>query len=241
MRFLDQVFERPGEAGYLLDFSNRTFSEFFNNELNVKIDDPAFQQSGTSKMNRFRCFLRSVNDTTAANALRALWEYRQTLGQDYQREDDASFEARLRTLLERLDGHAAPPPPPPPPSNAVRLQELRHDLLELSKLDPHPRGFAFEKFLKALFDANGLAGRDSFRLRGEQIDGSFLLGHETYLFEAKWQNLLVGASDLRGFNGKVTDKIACREGSLSAIAAFPMMACMPSAKARAWSVWMDST
>ena len=61
-RPLDQVFERPGEAGYLLDFSNRTFSEFFRDELGVDIDDEAFQQSGTSKMNRFRCFVQPVND-----------------------------------------------------------------------------------------------------------------------------------------------------------------------------------
>ena len=125
MRFLDQVFERPDEAGYLLDFSNRTFSEFFRDELSVDIDDAVFQQSGTSKMNRFRCFLRSVNDKTAANALWALWDYRATLSGRFRRNDIGDAETRFRTLLERLDGKnpAPPAPPQPPPSNAVRLQE----------------------------------------------------------------------------------------------------------------------
>lgn len=214
MKFLDQVFERPGEAGYLLDFSNRTFSEFFKDELNVDIDDAAFQQSGTSKMNRFRCFLRSVNDNIAANVLRALWEYRGTLSDRYRRDDLGDAETRFRTLLERLEGKTSvpPAPPEPAPTNAVRLQELRHDLLDLSKLAPHPRGFAFEKFLKSLFDVSGLAGRDSFRLRGEQVDGSFQLGHQTYLLEAKWQNHPVDAGELRGFNGKVEEKTAWSRG-----------------------------
>ena len=33
-----------------------------------------------------------------------------------------------------------------------------------------------------------LEAREAFRLRGEQIDGSFVLGHETYVLEAKWQS-----------------------------------------------------
>ena len=61
-------------------------------------------------------------------------------------------------------------------------------------------------FLKELFDANGMAGRPSFRVIGEQIDGSFELIGETYLLEAKWVNKPVDAADLRSFNAKVEDK-----------------------------------
>jgi hypothetical protein len=46
------------------------------------------------------------------------------------------------------------------------------------QLAAQPRGYAFEKFLKDLFDTFGLQAREAFRLRGEQIDGSFLLGQE---------------------------------------------------------------
>ena len=79
-------------------------------------------------------------------------------------------------------------------------------------LDPQPRGYAFEKFLKELFDANGMAGRASFRLVGEQIDGSFEIMGETYLLEAKWTNQQVGAADLRSFNAKVEDKASWSRG-----------------------------
>ena len=62
--------------------------------------------------------------------------------------------------------------------------------------------------LKALFDASGLGARAAFRLIGEQIDGSFQLSGETYLLEAKWTDLRMGAADLRSFNAKLEDKAA---------------------------------
>ncbi|RWO88374.1 hypothetical protein [Mesorhizobium sp.] len=71
---------------------------------------------------------------------------------------------------------------------AAQVSLLSQQLLEVSKLAPQPRGYAFEKFLHDLFAAYNLAPRGSFRLTGEQIDGSFALEGETYLLEAKWQN-----------------------------------------------------
>ena len=41
---------------------------------------------------------------------------------------------------------------------------------------PQKRGFEFERFLNAMFAAYGLSPRSSFRLVGEQIDGSFTTG-----------------------------------------------------------------
>lgn len=92
------------------------------------------------------------------------------------------------------------------------LASLKAQLLEVSQLEPQPRGYALEGFLKVLFDANGLAGRASFRLVGEQIDGSFELAGETYLLEAKWTARQIGVADLRAFNGKVENKAAWSRG-----------------------------
>ena len=86
------------------------------------------------------------------------------------------------------------------------------DLIDLSKFEPQPRGFAFEKFLKTLFDTFGLEAREPFRLRGEQIDGSFLLSSETYLLEAKWQSAPCNIGDLHTFHGKVEQKAAWSRG-----------------------------
>jgi hypothetical protein len=53
-------------------------------------------------------------------------------------------------------------------------------LMEISILSPQERGLRFEGFLSDLFAAFDLAPRGSFRLVGEQIDGSFRLHTETY-------------------------------------------------------------
>lgn len=89
---------------------------------------------------------------------------------------------------------------------------LIQSLLDLSKLAPQPRGYAFEKFLPEFFDAFKLAPRGSFKLRGEQIDGTFVLHHETYLLEAKWQNDRTGSGELRSFAGQVSDKATWSRG-----------------------------
>ena len=55
------------------------------------------------------------------------------------------------------------------------VAELQPQLMSLQSMEPQPRGYAFEAFLSRLFQQFGLAPRGSFRLRGEQIDGSFRL------------------------------------------------------------------
>lgn len=59
MMFLDDLFEMGG--GYVLNFSNSTFSRFFADELNVDIDDPMYAYQGGSKGKRLRCFLQKVD------------------------------------------------------------------------------------------------------------------------------------------------------------------------------------
>lgn len=98
------------------------------------------------------------------------------------------------------------------PLSAADFGNLKSKLLDISQLAPQPRGYAFEKFLQNLFEAHGLAPRSSFRLVGEQIDGSFELASEIYLVEAKWQNAQTGAGELHAFGGKVGGKAAWARG-----------------------------
>jgi hypothetical protein len=85
-------------------------------------------------------------------------------------------------------------------------ERLATRLTELEKLPPQARGFAFEGFLDALFAVFGLSPRKSFRLVGEQIDGSFELNANTYLVEAKWQEPPIGNRELQSFAGTVRTK-----------------------------------
>ena len=89
---------------------------------------------------------------------------------------------------------------------------LRQDLLEVSQLPPQKRGYEFERFLNALFAAYKLAPRGSFRLVGEQIDGSFQFHGETYLVEARWRDAKADERDLLGLSGTVAGKAKWSRG-----------------------------
>jgi hypothetical protein len=217
IKLLDEIFEMGG--GYVLDFSNQTFSEFFNEELGINIDDPAYETSGTSKAKRLRFYLRQASTSNVLKVILALWEYRESLRRrSGQEETMMNAKAELFLLIRNLGGKPQVDVSPQPTQRGfTKLSDevasnLLNQLIKVSALAPHPRGFAFEKFLKELFDANGMDGRSSFRVVGEQLDGSFEMSGETYLLEAKWTNKPVDASDLRSFNAKVEDKASWSRG-----------------------------
>jgi hypothetical protein len=219
MRLIDDLFGMGG--GYVLDFSDRTFAAFFAEELHINIDEPRYSAEGTSKAKRLRYFLKTCDPSIRTRTLLALWEYREANRRRNRAEERIpGAEAEFSALIERLGGRppskAAPGASPSSTAsttiNVSAAHALRDKLLQVSRLAPQSRGFAYERFWKELFDANGLAPRASFRIVGEQIDGSFELSGETYLLEAKWTGLPVGAGDLHAFHGKVLDKAAWSRG-----------------------------
>lgn len=127
-------------------------------------------------------------------------------------------ELHDRQFLDALPRRTATTPPPAAAAqpatrpNAAERQQLADGLLALYPLVPAPRGLAFERWLNALFAAYGLAPREPFRLVGEQIDGSFVLGDATYLLEAKWTSSKIGLAELLTFDGKVGGKAQWARG-----------------------------
>lgn len=214
MMFLDDLFEMG--SGYVLNFSNSTFSRFFADELNVDIDDPIYAEQGGSKGKRLRCFLQKVDVPTVIRTLKALWEYREVIRQrDGKPETIQNAQGRLLSLINRLEGKPDMQPAgqePKPTFDRQKLIALRNDLIGLLQLAPQARGYAFESLLRDLFNVFGLEAREPFRLKGEQIDGSFLLQGETYLVEAKWQDAQTGVADLHTFHGKLEQKAAWTRG-----------------------------
>lgn len=215
MLFLDDIFDMGG--GYVLNFSDRTFSQFFAEELNIDIDDPVYTRTGGSKGKRLRCFLQTVDKPTVVRTLKALWEYREALRLRSDQADKVeNAHGRLLALIDRLEGRpenaSFARQAPTPAFGRPKLAQLKADLVSLSSLAPQPRGYAFEKFLKQFFDVYGLATQEPFRLRGEQIDGSFQFANETYLVEAKWQNQATGVAELHTFHGKIEQKAAWTRG-----------------------------
>jgi hypothetical protein len=210
MLFLDDLLKMGG--GNVLNFSDRTFAHFFAEELNIDIDSAIYRKNGSSKGKRLRCFLQAADKPTVIKSLQALWEYREAVRERAaEPEQLKDAHARLASLIERLHG-VADRAPAQPVSPKPDTSQLLADLLALSRLEPQPRGYAFEKFLRCLFNVYGLEARAAFRLCGEQIDGSLQLANETYLLEAKWQALPCGVADLRAFQGKIEERAAWTRG-----------------------------
>ncbi len=216
MPIIDKVFVMGD--GLVLNFSNRTFANFFREELQVDINHPRWAVQGGSKAKRLRYYLRKANQHTALDTLNALWEYREISGvtHDYLELDDTVRDAFFR-ILERLEAQPRTQARPSTTSSQASIDagaasSLADRLLQVAKLEPQPRGYAIEKFLNDMFNVYGLSARASFRLAGEQIDGSFVLENEIYLLEAKWTNALVDAATLRSFNAKVEDKAKWSRG-----------------------------
>ena len=125
--------------------------------------------------------------------------------------------------------------------NKEIIEKLKSDLIALTALNPQERGFAFEKFLNELFTAFKLDPRSSFRIIGEQVDGSFQLGADVYLVEAKWQNKQIDQSELLIFHGKVVGKSSWSRGLFVSYSGFTSDGLTAYSKGRSTNmIGMDS-
>lgn len=73
LRAIDTVLEMRG--GYVLDFTDRTFAEFFR-DYGVAIGDAKYRVEGDSKARRLRNFLRTTPPPLSGKVLAGLLEYR---------------------------------------------------------------------------------------------------------------------------------------------------------------------
>lgn len=198
--------------GYVLNFSDREFAQFFGSEIGVNIDDPVYAVSGTSKGKRLRMFLEKTDNATARRTLEALWAARLSfLADTGQKDPVAAAQERYQTLIGRVGSVPGGKAAAVQPSLPI-YEKLKTELIGLQSLPPHKRGYAFQAFLYGVFEAHGTDPRKSFRNRGEEIDGSFSLGGHAYLLEAKWEAKPTGASVLHAFEGKLTEKAPWARG-----------------------------
>jgi len=135
-------------------------------------------------------------------------------------------ELHDKKFLASLDVSSTQPEEKASPQIASLSEEvaaaLSKRLLGLFDFPAQRRGYEYEKFLTELFGAYGLTPRTPFRLTGEQIDGSFKLGSDIYLVEAKWQARQTGLADLLTFSGKVSGKATCSRGLFISNSGFSM-------------------
>jgi hypothetical protein len=106
-----------------------------------------------------------------------------------------------------------------------RLLELKASFARLvAAADAQQRGYELQALLGDLFAMEGLAPRGSFRLVGEEIDGSFDFQGNVYLVEARWRAALTAASGLYAFQEKVERKSAWTRGLFISVNGFTAQA-----------------
>jgi hypothetical protein len=69
LRLVDDLVDFVRGRGFVLDFSDASFSDFFATELQVDIDDPQYAEQGGSKGKRLRCFLQKCDDLCVPKTL----------------------------------------------------------------------------------------------------------------------------------------------------------------------------
>lgn len=85
----------------MLDFSDRTISEFFEDEFGIDFDNPKYAANGTLKGNRLTTFIATEDAYTVAKILRALWDRREGLiRKSGGNLSEAAEEETKRSFLE---------------------------------------------------------------------------------------------------------------------------------------------
>ena len=101
IRAVEEAVAYPQGFGYVLDFSDRTISEFFEDEFGIDFDDPKYAENGSSKRNRLTIFIAIEDAYTVAKILRALWDRREGLiRKSGGNENEAAEEETKRVFLE---------------------------------------------------------------------------------------------------------------------------------------------
>lgn len=108
MRIFEDAFDM--HSGYVLNFSDRTFAEFFEDEFGIDIYQKKYEFNGSSKAKRLRAFLAVEDPFTVSRVARALWERREQLPQ-YQKPtpQNEATKSAFFTLLERIESGSAVP------------------------------------------------------------------------------------------------------------------------------------
>jgi hypothetical protein len=117
----------------------------------------------------------------------------------------------------------------------AKREQYRAAFLQLCEMkDAQQRGFQLERFLNGFLDFEGLNPRGSFKIIGEQIDGSFAWAASTYLVEAKWVKEPVAGAEFGAFIYKIAGKTLDTRGLYISINGYsPQAMARTSAKGRA--------
>jgi Abortive infection C-terminus len=104
IKTLEEALNTGQGAGYVLDFSDRTFAAYFDDEFGIDIDHERYRANGSSKGKRLRTFLAVEDGNTAARVLRSLWDHRAAILARRGSEDTPGLGDQYFEVVHRLQG-----------------------------------------------------------------------------------------------------------------------------------------
>jgi|SRR5271170_669570 len=110
-QILEKLFQMGD--GYVLNISDRTFGEFFRDDLSVEIFDQKYNYASGSKANRMRCFWQTADDALLGRSIEKLIAYVDTqilLGRLKNQNFPAELIQRGQSIAGRLLGSTATSP-----------------------------------------------------------------------------------------------------------------------------------
>ena len=136
-QLFEKLFDR---GGYVLDFSNRTFEEFFN-DFNISIYSERYSFNGDSKMKRLRAFWDTDTNGKVGEVLLNLLEYAKTKEDIDQKDKDLAL-----IYINKLLGNK---------SSSVTIKQettevdfLKKEFEKTQKIKNDPRITSIGKFLR---------------------------------------------------------------------------------------------
>lgn len=107
IRIFDDALDMHG--GYVLNFSDRTMQEFFEDEFGIDIYSERYRFNGSSKAKHVRAFLTTEEAPIVAPVLRRLWQYRESLPNYADTPGAAQIKERFFELVTRIEAGADAP------------------------------------------------------------------------------------------------------------------------------------
>jgi len=97
-QLFEKLFDR---GGYVLDFSDRTFKEFFS-DFNINIEDNKYHKNGTSKMKRLRAFWEIEANKIVGEVCNGLLEYANSI-ESIDDKDNQQAQLYINKLLGKKE------------------------------------------------------------------------------------------------------------------------------------------
>ena len=130
-RYLEKILDMS--SGYVLDFTDATFAEFFN-RYNVNIHGNQFQTYGTSKAKKMRAFWERGSDVLVGRVLSEMLDNYEADCDLNNHERDTSLLTKSREIVTRLSGKA----PTAKPAAVEGFMSKDFEIPDISKMPVEP-------------------------------------------------------------------------------------------------------